>query len=170
VRRRARAVGRRRDAKRRFNTDRHTDRRPRPRQQRASTRARRARAHVDALEARDRKARAASPSTRDRDTANARARRRRARDDRRRDIQPTNMLVKSDEERLRLEARAAAAAEPAASPPASPPKRDTWRDARGHTHARASGRGRKGDDAAAIRMRDEAPIYALDRDDPNCDD
>ena len=71
---------------------------------------------------------------------------------------------------LRLEARAAAAAEPAASPPASPPKRDTWRDARGHTHARASGRGRKGDDAAAIRMRDEAPIYALDRDDPNCDD
>ena len=80
------------------------------------------------------------------------------------------MLVKSDEERLRLEARAAAAAEPAASPPASPPKRDTWRDARGHTHARASGRGRKGDDAAAIRVRDEAPIYALDRDDPNCDD
>jgi len=82
------------------------------------------------------------------------------------------MLVKSDEEHEALEARAAAARDPAVSPPASPPKRDTWRDARGHTHARASGRGRKGDASArgAIAMHDEAPCFALDRDDPNCDE
>lgn len=49
-------------------------------------------------------------------------------------------------------------------------KCDMWCDVCGYMYVRVSGRGRKGDDVAAIRMRDEVLIYVFDCDDLNCDD
>jgi hypothetical protein len=84
---------------------------------------------------------------------------------------PHSMLL-TDEQAAALNARAErAVAEPPSSPPSSPPKSGTqWIDSHGVHHSRASGRGKKGDDAFAIAHADDRPVYALDRGDPNCDE
>ena len=83
------------------------------------------------------------------------------------------MLVTSDEERLRLEARAAAAADPrGVAAGVAAEARHVARRARTHAREGVGTRtqGRRRRERGDSRMREEAPIYALDRDDPNCDD
>jgi hypothetical protein len=92
-----------------------------------------------------------------------------------RHFDPTNfspiarMLLTDEQQAAALHARAERA--PPSSPPSSPPKSGTqWIDSHGVHHSRASGRGKKGDDAFAIAHADDRPVYALDRGDPNCDE
>lgn len=80
-------------------------------------------------------------------------------------------MLLTDEQAAALNANARAERAPPSSPPSSPPKSGTqWIDSHGVHHSRASGRGKKGDDAFVIAHADDRPVYALDRGDPNCDE
>jgi|TARA_B100000073_G_C23732097_1_gene571138 hypothetical protein len=82
------------------------------------------------------------------------------------------MLLKSDEEYEAMRRASARAATPPESPPSSPPKANTrWRDGHGASRSRASGRGHKADETArTLAHMHERPVYALDENDPNCDE
>jgi hypothetical protein len=84
------------------------------------------------------------------------------------------MLLKSDEEyeAMRRASEAQRAATPPESPPSSPPKANTrWRDGHGASRSRASGRGHKADETPhTLAHMHERPVYALDANDPNCDE